>query len=51
MRYYVRARDGALNLHLARETREAAEMAAIVLKEKGYTDVEVVEFEPKGRAA
>ncbi len=50
MRFHVRARDGASYLKLGRETREAADLAAIVLTERGYLDVEVVDLE-KSRAA
>lgn len=51
MRYYVRARDGASYLKLGRETREAAELAALVLREKGYTEVEIVELKEPKQAA
>lgn len=45
MRYCVRARNGASTLQLARETQDSAELAAIVLKEKGYTDVAIEKIE------
>lgn len=42
MVYVVRARDGASRLNLRRATRETAEMTAEILREQGYTDVEVL---------
>lgn len=41
MVYFVRARDGASQLGLRRDSRESAEVTAVVLREKGYSDVRI----------
>jgi hypothetical protein len=51
MVYLVRARDGASSLCLRRDTRESAEMTAVVLREKGYADVEIVTRQVPQKAA
>jgi hypothetical protein len=51
MSYYVQARDGESSLRLVRDTRQAAELAAIVLKEKGYSCVEIIELRQTQKVA
>jgi hypothetical protein len=51
MVYLIRARDGASSLCLRRDTRESAEMTAVILREKGYADVEIVTRQEPQRAA
>jgi hypothetical protein len=43
MPFVVAARDGAGQIILSRDTREAAEKKAAELRDIGYFDVEVVE--------
>ncbi len=50
MVYLIRARDGASKLCLHRDSRESAETTAIVLRERGYSDVEIEARQiPQGR--
>lgn len=39
MIYLILARDGASKLCLRRDSRESAELTAVALRERGYTDV------------
>ena len=51
MVYLIRARDGASSLCLRRDTRESAEITAVILREKGYADVEIVMRQEPQKAA
>jgi hypothetical protein len=51
MAYLVQARDRAGSICLCRDTRESAEMTAVVLREKGYAGLEIVAREEPKKAA
>ena len=51
MVYLIRARDGASSICLRRDSRETAEMTAVLLREKGYADVEITTRQEPQKAA
>jgi hypothetical protein len=51
MAYLIQARDKAGSICLCRETRESAEITAVVLREKGYSEVQIIARQDPKKAA